>query len=82
MTAKHGAYVCLALTVAIAVGAVVMFRVNHMELAAVFSTEPQSIGAERTFAQVAVPLVLLALTFFFAGLAVVLGVYHAAKSHS
>jgi preprotein translocase subunit SecG len=82
MNAKHGAYLCLGLTVAIAVAAVIMFRVNGMEMSSVFSQQPANVGPEKTFTEVAVPLVLIALTFFFLGLAVVLGIYHAAKSHS
>ena len=80
MNAKHGAYICLGLTAVIAVASVIMFRVSHMELSSLFSKE-QTIG-DMTFGQFAVPLVLVALTFFFLGLAVVFGIYHVAKIHS
>jgi preprotein translocase subunit SecG len=80
MNAKHGAYVCLALTAVIAVATVIMFHVSNMELSSLFSKE-QNIG-DMTFAQFAVPLVLVALTFFFLGLAIVFGIYHVARTHS
>ena len=80
MNAKHGAYICLALTGVIAVASVIMLRVSHIEVASLFSKE-QNIG-DMTFGQFAVPLVLVALTFFFLGLAVVFGIYHVAKIHS